>query len=244
MLDEAGRTAVSELPAARGADDHDRTSVRAVSVPTGPATPHVPAGAVEDDDEDVPATVSGGVVLGLLAVLVAVTVGVVVWAVDRGDEPAPTAAPSTLTRTAPPSRAVDAPEQPAIDARAAAGAVTFTWNYVGAEDDDFFQLRVAPTEAEVVDAEVVTVKDAARYTVRAGGGPHGLRAGDGLAGLGRRLPALADPLRECRMTRRADPLRRGPSVGTPEVPVRDRAHPVPERVRRPVAAGGGMTPWA
>ncbi len=78
VLDEQGNTTVAESPAARGTDDHDRTSIRAVSVPA-PA-PRRPCRASEDDeDDDAPTTVSGGVVLGVLAVLVAVTVGVVVW---------------------------------------------------------------------------------------------------------------------------------------------------------------------
>ncbi len=171
VLDEEGRTTESDAPTARppGAEDHDRTSVRAVSVPTAPDPVHAPTGAVDEDD-DAPATVSGGVVLGALAVLVAVTVGVVVWAVNRGDEPSPTPAANTLTRTAAPSRAVDYPEQPAIDARASAGSVTFSWNYVGAEEGDFFQLRVAGTEAAVADADVVTVSDGASHRVGARAG--------------------------------------------------------------------------
>ena len=75
-----------------------------------------------------------------------------------------------MPRTSAPSRAVDYPEQPAIDARGAAGAVSFSWNYVGAEKGDFFQLRVAPTEAAVADADVVTVRGATRYTAKAAAG--------------------------------------------------------------------------
>ncbi|MBM6401275.1 serine/threonine-protein kinase [Phycicoccus sonneratiae] len=173
VLDEQGRTTSADTPSARpgGADEHDRTSVRALSVPSAPAPAHPPVGTVVDDDEDEPATISGGVVLGVLALLVAVTVGVVVWAVNRGDEEdLPTPAQSTLTRTAAPSRAVDYPEQPAIDARAAAGSVTFSWNYVGAEEGDFFRLRLAGSEGDVAGAEVVTVTDGARRTVKAGSG--------------------------------------------------------------------------
>ncbi|HMM94888.1 protein kinase [Phycicoccus sp.] len=170
VLDERGNSAVAELPSARTADDHDRTSVRAVSVPAGPA-PTAPSGPVDEEDEDEPATISGGVVLGVLALLVAVTVGVVVWAVGRGDDTAPpTPAQSTRTSTSAPSRAVDYPEQPAIDARSAAGSVTFSWNYVGAEKGDFFQLHVAGSEAAVPTAPVTPVGDATRFTVKAGAG--------------------------------------------------------------------------
>ncbi|KRE63586.1 serine/threonine-protein kinase [Nostocoides sp. Soil756] len=170
VLDETGRSAVSALPQARGADDHDRTSVRAQAVPAAPAPVGAPAGG-EDDDEDAPATISGGVVLGVLALLVAVTVGVVVWAVNRGgDDGQDVAVRPTRSQTGAPSRAVDYPEQPAIDARPVAGGVTFTWNYVGAEKGDFFQLRVAGSEAAVTEAEVVTVKTGSRYTAEAAPG--------------------------------------------------------------------------
>ncbi len=171
VLDEQGRTTESAAPSARppGSEDHDRTSVRAVSVATAPDPVPATAGTVDEDD-DAPATVSGGVVLGALGVLLALTVGAVVWAVNRGDEPSPTPVANTLTRTGAPSRAVDYPEQPAIDARAAAGAVTFSWNYVGAEEDDFFQLRVAGSEAGVADADVVTVSGGATRTVTASTG--------------------------------------------------------------------------
>jgi len=73
-------------------------------------------------------------------------------------------------QTGPPSRAVDYPEQPAIDARSVPGAVTFTWNYVGAEEGDFFQLRVADSEAGVVDQRVTRVNGRPQHSVKAGGG--------------------------------------------------------------------------
>ncbi|MGG5258997.1 protein kinase domain-containing protein [Phycicoccus avicenniae] len=173
VLDELGRTTTADAPATRapGTEDHDRTSVRAVSVPDAPAPVRAPSGAEVADDEDAPATISGGVVLGVLALLVAVTVGVVVWAVNRGDEePEPVAVQSTVARTAAPSRAVDYPEQPALDARSAAGSVTFSWNYVGAEKDDYSRLRVAPSEGAVADAGIITVRDGRKYTVKAAAG--------------------------------------------------------------------------
>ncbi|MBM6403516.1 serine/threonine protein kinase [Phycicoccus sp. CSK15P-2] len=171
VLDEEGNTAVAELPQARGgADDHDRTSVRAVAVPA--QTPLLPPSRpeAEQDEEEAPATIGGGVVLSVLAGLVAVTVGVVVWALSGDDDPEPPVANPTLTRTGAPSRAVDYPEQPAIDARPGTGAVTFSWNYVGAEEGDFFQLRVADSEGAVVEAPVVTVNDASTYTAEAPAG--------------------------------------------------------------------------
>ena len=167
VLDEGGNAAVSALPGAGGSEDHDRTSVRAVAVTPGPEAETREAGPTDArrDDEDAPATIGGGVVLAVVAGLVAVTVGVLVWAIGGDDDTpeAPVANP-TVTPTAPPSRAVDYPEQPAIDARASEGAVTFSWNYVGAAEGDFFQLRVAGDEASVEEAPVVTVTDERRYT--------------------------------------------------------------------------------
>ncbi|QIM22411.1 serine/threonine protein kinase [Phycicoccus sp. HDW14] len=173
VLDETGRTTSADVPSARpgGLDEQDRTSVRAVSVPSAPGPAHTPVEAPLDDDEDGPATISGGVVLGVLALLVVVTVGVLVWAVNRGGEDeVPTPALSTRTSTGAPTKVVDAPEQPAIDARSAAGAVTFSWNYVGAEADDFFQVRVASSEAAVADARPIIVKSTARYSAKAAPG--------------------------------------------------------------------------
>ncbi|WP_392543720.1 serine/threonine-protein kinase [Oryzobacter telluris] len=172
ILDEEGNSTVAELPrAGRPEADHDRTMVRTPTSIAVPETPR-PARAVEaDDDEDEPTTISGGVILAVIGVLVVGLVGALVWAFGRDDEgatPGPSA--NIRTQTGAPTRAVDYPEQPAIDARSAAGSVTFTWNYVGVEDGDFFQLRVADSEAAVADAEVVTVKGAARHTVKAAGG--------------------------------------------------------------------------
>ena len=45
--------------------------------------------------------------------------------------------------------------------------MTFTWNYVGVEEGDFFQLRVADEEAAVADATVLPVTGAAKHTVKA-----------------------------------------------------------------------------
>jgi hypothetical protein len=171
VLDVEGNTAVSALPGAgRPELDHDRTMVR---TPTSVAVPEAPrpAGAVEAvDDEDEPTTISGGAILAVIGVLVLGLAGALVWALGRDDSPQAQPSASVRTQTGAPTRAVDYPEQPAIDARSTAGSVTFSWNYVGVEEGDFFQLRVADNEAAVADAEVVTVKDAARHTVRAGGG--------------------------------------------------------------------------
>ena len=170
VLDEGGNTTLAEGPAARPELDRDRTSVRApasVAVPDAARTP-TPAEAADVDDG--PPTISGGVILAVVGVLVVGLVGALVWALGRDDTPQAGPSASVRSQTAAPTRAVDYPEQPAIDARPGPGTVTFTWNYVGVEDDDFFQLRVADSEAAVVDQDVTTVQGKPEHTVQAGAG--------------------------------------------------------------------------
>ena len=170
VLDEEGNTAVSALPATGPSHDSDRTSVRApLSVPQPAAAP-APVPAALADDEEEPATISGGVILAVIGVLVAGLLGAMVWALGRDDTAQAQPSSSVRSQTAAPSRAVDYPEQPAIDARAGAGSVTFTWNYAGVEEGDFFQLRVADGEAAVVDQEVTTVEGTPAHTVEAPNG--------------------------------------------------------------------------
>ncbi|MGL5909126.1 MAG: serine/threonine-protein kinase [Phycicoccus sp.] len=172
VLDEQGNTTVTAMPAGRTSDDHDRTSVRAVSVtPHAPVvTPQQPAGPAEREDAG-PTTVSGGVVLAVLGVLVAGLVGVLVWALgeDGGSVGAQPSA-SQRTRTEPPTSIVDPPGQPVLDARPVSGAVTFTWNYENTESEDFFRLQIGTEEGSVEDAPVTTVQGRSAYTVRAAAG--------------------------------------------------------------------------
>jgi serine/threonine protein kinase len=173
VLDEEGNTAVSALPVARPEHDRDRTSVRTPqSVPPAPEAGR-PRTARDDapDEGGRPATISGGVILAVVGALVLGLVGALAWALGRDDaaaEAGPTA--PARTQTAAPSRAVDYPEQPRIDARPGTGSVTFTWNYVGVEDGDFYQLRVAPSEGAVAERDVTTVQGKAAHTVKAPSG--------------------------------------------------------------------------
>lgn len=173
VLDVEGNTTVAELPSAgRPEADHDRTMVRTPTSVVLPEPPR-PVRAVEaEDDEDAPTTISGGVILAIIGVLVVGLVGALVWALGRDDEGGGEAQPTASVRTqaGAPTRAIDYPEQPALDARSGPGAVTFTWNYVGVEDGDFYQVRVADSEAGVATAAVQTVKDTARYAVEAADG--------------------------------------------------------------------------
>ncbi len=170
VLDEGGNTTLAEGPAARPELDRDRTSVRAPASVAVPDVARSPAPAAAADVDDGPPTISGGVILAVVAVLVVGLVGALAWALGRDDTPQAGPSASVRSQTAAPTRAVDYPEQPAIDARPGPGTVTFTWNYVGVEDDDFFQLRVADSEAAVVDQDVTTVQGEPEHTVRAGAG--------------------------------------------------------------------------
>jgi hypothetical protein len=170
VLDEGGNAALAEGQAARPELDRDRTSVRAPASIAVPDVARTPASAEATDVDEGPPTVSGGLILAVVGVLLVGLVGALVWALGRDDPPQAGPSASVRSQTDAPTRAVDYPEQPAIDARPGTGSVTFTWNYVGVEEDDFFQLRVADSEAAVVDQTVTTVQGEPRHTVRAGSG--------------------------------------------------------------------------
>jgi len=173
VLDEQGRSALAEAVPGGGSrpePDRDRTSVR---TPTSLATAdavRTPSTSPSPEVDEGPPTISGGLILAVVGVLVVALVGALVWALGRDDTPQPSPTTAVRSQTAAPTRAVDYPEQPAIDARPAPGEVTFTWNYVGAEEGDFYQLRVADSEAAVVDQDVTTVQGRPRYTVKATAG--------------------------------------------------------------------------
>ena len=170
VLDEQGRSALAESSPARPELDRDRTSVRTPASLAVPDVARTPSPAPADEVPEGPPTISGGLLLGVVGVLVLGLVGALVWALGRDDTTQAAPSASVRPQTAAPSRAVDYPEQPAIDARPGPGTVTFSWNYVGAEEGDFFQLRVADDEAAVVDQDVTTVEGAPRHTVKAGAG--------------------------------------------------------------------------
>ncbi len=173
VLDEQGRSALAEVVPVAGSrpeSDRDRTSVR---TPTSLATADVvrtPSPAQVPEVDEGPPTISGGLILAVVGVLLIALVGALVWALGRDDTPQPSPTAAVRSQTAAPTRAVDYPEQPAIDARPGPGSVTFTWNYVGAEEGDFFRMRVADSEAAVVDQRVTTVQGRPRHTVKARSG--------------------------------------------------------------------------
>lgn len=171
VLDEQGRSTVAEGGPRRAdaAQDADRTSVRPVTVPSG--TPAGSHHAPSDLADDGPTTVSGGVVVGVLVVLLAALAGIAWWAFGRSDDGGtPDPSPTVRAQSVPPSRAVEAPGQPVVDATSTAGSVTFTWNYGGVEGGDFSRIQTAPEESGVYDAPVVVVKGARTHTVKVASG--------------------------------------------------------------------------
>ena len=171
VLDEEGNTTVAAMPTAgRPEADHDRTMVRTPTSVALPDTPRPARPAEVEADDDEPTTISGGVILAVVGVLVVGLIGALVWALGRDGEPEAQPTASQRVQTGAPSRAIDYPEQPALDARSGSGSVTFSWNYVGVEEGDFSQLRVGDSETAVVDADVIPVKDVRRYTVKGASG--------------------------------------------------------------------------
>ena len=87
VLDEGGNTTLVEGPAARPELDRDRTSARvpaSVAVPDAARTP-TPAEAADVDDGA--PTISGGVILAVVGVLVVGLVAALVRALGRDDTP-------------------------------------------------------------------------------------------------------------------------------------------------------------
>jgi hypothetical protein len=170
VLDEQGRSALAEATPVRPELDRDRTSVRTPASLAGADPVRPPARTEADAVDDGPPTISGGLILAVVGVLVLGLVGALAWALNRDDTAQAPPSASVRTQTAAPSRAIDYPEQPALDARPGADGVTFTWNYVGAEEGDFFQLRVADSEAAVVEEKVTNLQGRPRQTVKAKSG--------------------------------------------------------------------------
>ena len=100
----------------------------------------------------------------------------------------------------PPRRAVDYPEQPAIDARPVPGAVTFTWNYVGSRRATSSSCGW-PTARRPSSTRVSPrVQGRPRHTVKATTGELVCAQVDGVAQVGGALAALGDPLPDRRLT--------------------------------------------
>ncbi len=112
--------------------------------------------------------------------------------------------------------------------------MTFTWNYVGAEEGDFFQLRVADSEAAVVDQGVTTVAGRPRHTVKAAAGDAGLRAG-------RRVTQVGGRRRRARRSAARPPADRHPThqggTDTWEPPSSSAARSSPRAEDRPLTIG-------
>jgi serine/threonine protein kinase len=169
VLDESGHSTVADSTgqAAREHTDPDRTSVRAPRVtssqgyaPTSTGGPATDEDAAEAGPQ--PTTISGGALLGGVGVLLLLLVGTLVWALGfrGGDDPSDDLAnaPTASVTTGGGGPVVDIPEPPSIDGRSVKGGVLFSWEYAGVRKGDFYRLRIAPSEAEVPEAEVTTVR--------------------------------------------------------------------------------------
>jgi serine/threonine protein kinase len=175
VLDESGdRVAADTGPSAGSAQaDDDRTMVRTPqSVSAQSPVPAPVAPTQEASDVDAPRTISGGVLLAIVGVVIAVLVGALVWAMSsRGGQAADGEAspsPSQVAQSGGGAPILDLPEQPALDGRVEPGSVIFTWNYGGMRTGDFYRMRVAGSEAELADASVQSVP--MPYTVPAPSG--------------------------------------------------------------------------
>ena len=82
-----------------------------------PDVARTPASAAATDVDEGPPTISGGLILAVVGVLLVGLVGALVWALGRDDTPQAGPSASVRSQTDAPTRAVDYPEQPAIDAR-------------------------------------------------------------------------------------------------------------------------------
>jgi len=169
VLDESGHTTVADSTGQPAPEhtDPDRTSVRAPKVtsaqtwaPTATSTSRPPA--EEADPGPQPTTISGGALLAGVGVVLVGLVGALVWAIGfrGGDEPtdASTDAPTASVTQGGGGAVVDIPEQPSIDGQGIAGGAVFSWQYAGVRKGDYYRMRIAPSEAEVADATVTTVK--------------------------------------------------------------------------------------
>lgn len=147
---EAARAAAEGLA---GADPVDSTRVNPPT-PVGTSQSRGP-GDPQRADEPAP-SISGGTLLAIVGVVVGALVLAVVYLVwGRGESTEATPAPvETLTVPADVIAGVDLPDQPVVNAVAGSREVTFTWNYGGAREGDFFRIRHAATEADLAGAPV------------------------------------------------------------------------------------------
>lgn len=169
VLDESGHTTVADSTGQPAPEhtDPDRTSVRAPRVTSAQTYAPTATSTSRPVDEEAdagpqPTTISGGALLAGVGVVLLVLVGALVWAIGfrGGDEPteASTDAPTASVTPGGGGPVVDIPEQPSIDGRGIDGGAVFTWQYAGVRKGDYYRMRIAPSEAEVADATVTTVR--------------------------------------------------------------------------------------
>ena len=223
VLDDHGQTTLADTtPTAPGADDDDRTRVRApqpvraqvplppqsyptmsgsTSIPeagqttvttprTARASQPVPDDAAEEGTVRVDRNraraatstepvaqpevdgqrheIKPATLLTAVGAVVVVLLGVVFWAVNRGDDSTPGDQP-TRTVAGPTGEDVDplsVPQVPTMTAKARTGAVVFSWTYAGAAKGDTFRVRRASTVEALAEAKPVPV-ERTTYEVKA-----------------------------------------------------------------------------
>ena len=168
VLDESGTHVVAEPADAGAEEDSDRTMIKAptsVSAQSPVSTPSATSTTtptIVHPAEDAPRTISGGMLLGVVGGLILLLAAALIWAVafrGGGSTPDPKPSPSLIEQSGGGEPILDLPEQPALDGQSIAGGVSFSWNYAGVREGDFYRLRMAPSEAELADAVVTTVKE-------------------------------------------------------------------------------------
>lgn len=137
-----------------GGDPADSTRI---NPPAAVPASQRPGGAGDPQrSEEAAPSISGGTLLAIVGVVVGALVLAVVYLVwGRGD--ATETIPTPLETVSVPSEiiaGVDLPDPPVLNALAGPSQVTFTWNYGGAKEDDFFRVRHASTEADLAGAPV------------------------------------------------------------------------------------------
>ena len=115
----------------------DRNRARAATQPA-----QQPAATVDEERHEI----SPVALLTAVGVIVAVLAGVALWAVlgRGGDAPDPTSSPSVAASVTGDDPLPD-PQVPTVSAKAAGGAVRFSWTYPGAVKGDIFRFRWART---------------------------------------------------------------------------------------------------
>lgn len=149
-----------DLGAARAVSGSDTAAEPADSTRINPPTPvgtsQRQGPADPQRTEEAAPSISGGTLLAIVGVVVGALVLAVVYLVwGRDETPAVSPTPVDTVSVVPDVVVgIDLPDQPVLNAVSGPSEVTFTWNYGGAREGDFFRVRHAGTESELAGASV------------------------------------------------------------------------------------------